>query len=630
MIWRAKQNLFAKMNSACKIPHLPAYQQIKHSIHKLVIFSFLLLVHGILPEHLVAQIAVITDDSTYVSSISSALLELKSNSKGLLISKVSLAQRDSIANPADGLLVYQQDTLEGFYFFKDNRWEKLSYASAGASIPFLVTGNRQLNKEQQEIMVKNSVVLTLPTISEEDDGLTISVRHIGAHTDLVKLIPKAGSLVNGTTDTLYLTRWKELNFFAFQGDWYPEEPNNSMQPNILDVSATDSWQNIEEALEFLQLHMRQASTISLGPGNYDISSTRIINLPYPLSITGTSFGTVNLMAADGLQNLPMFTCYSETFFKMLQFDASTLVNYGKNTGEDAIQFYGKGVFYDLNELRFSGFYNAVSVRENAQVFILNNFIQNSQSAGVALIAGDSTGAMLCVSSSKFISNQVSLDLVSGKNATVSVSNGGFFLTDSMQTVIRYNPSGIAPYNALTIMGNFWNNLGSFLDGFDFSREDGRDANVYIRDNVNSVNYSPSFYIDVVSNGLETNLPISYNWYKATWENTEEEKINWLVDSNRVEFLTASPHNLKMTVTGNIIDKKSKSTLKFGFVKNGDTSSIFGETTIFSPFVDEPFQFSLSLQLINVKKGDYFELFVQSNQADETLVFVDINWLAESW
>jgi hypothetical protein len=49
---------------------------------------------------------------------SSALLDLKSNSKGLLLPRMTMQQRLSIPSPATGLLVYQVEVPEGFYYNK--------------------------------------------------------------------------------------------------------------------------------------------------------------------------------------------------------------------------------------------------------------------------------------------------------------------------------------------------------------------------------------------------------------------------------------------------------------------------------------------------------------------------------
>jgi hypothetical protein len=48
----------------------------------------------------------------------SAILELKSDSKGLLLPRLTAGQRAALASPATGLLVYQVEAPEGFYYNK--------------------------------------------------------------------------------------------------------------------------------------------------------------------------------------------------------------------------------------------------------------------------------------------------------------------------------------------------------------------------------------------------------------------------------------------------------------------------------------------------------------------------------
>ncbi|MEQ1554636.1 MAG: hypothetical protein ABL929_10680 [Ferruginibacter sp.] len=48
---------------------------------------------------------------------STAMLDIKSASKGLLIPRLTIAQRLAIQNPADGLQVFQTDTLQGVYTY---------------------------------------------------------------------------------------------------------------------------------------------------------------------------------------------------------------------------------------------------------------------------------------------------------------------------------------------------------------------------------------------------------------------------------------------------------------------------------------------------------------------------------
>src|SRR5690606_28643855 len=56
----------------------------------------------------------------------SAQLEIVSNGKGVLIPRLSAAQRP--ASPATGLLIYQTDNNPGFYYYSGSAWLRLQYA----------------------------------------------------------------------------------------------------------------------------------------------------------------------------------------------------------------------------------------------------------------------------------------------------------------------------------------------------------------------------------------------------------------------------------------------------------------------------------------------------------------------
>ena len=56
----------------------------------------------------------------------SAILDLSSTNKGLLMPRVTLQQRNSIQNPANGLIVYQIDLLSGFYFYDGKEWKAVT------------------------------------------------------------------------------------------------------------------------------------------------------------------------------------------------------------------------------------------------------------------------------------------------------------------------------------------------------------------------------------------------------------------------------------------------------------------------------------------------------------------------
>jgi hypothetical protein len=62
----------------------------------------------------------------------SAVLDIQSSNKGLLIPRMSLEQRKSVNRPATGLMIYQTDEKSGFYFYNGKDWKPLTDATADA------------------------------------------------------------------------------------------------------------------------------------------------------------------------------------------------------------------------------------------------------------------------------------------------------------------------------------------------------------------------------------------------------------------------------------------------------------------------------------------------------------------
>lgn len=60
-----------------------------------------------------------------ITPASSAKLEINSTTQGVLVPRMTAAQRVAISSPATGLLVYQTDGAAGFYFY-NNGWISLS------------------------------------------------------------------------------------------------------------------------------------------------------------------------------------------------------------------------------------------------------------------------------------------------------------------------------------------------------------------------------------------------------------------------------------------------------------------------------------------------------------------------
>jgi hypothetical protein len=75
----------------------------------------------------------------------SAVLDIQSSNKGLLIPRMSLDQRKSVERPATGLMIYQTDEKAGFYFYNGDDWKPLTEAVGNAKAVALDVDNWSKN-----------------------------------------------------------------------------------------------------------------------------------------------------------------------------------------------------------------------------------------------------------------------------------------------------------------------------------------------------------------------------------------------------------------------------------------------------------------------------------------------------
>ncbi len=69
----------------------------------------------------------------------SAQLDITSNSRGVLVPRMRMTQRDAITLPATGLLIFQTDNTPGFYYYSGTAWTAIS--GGGLLTGWSTTGN---------------------------------------------------------------------------------------------------------------------------------------------------------------------------------------------------------------------------------------------------------------------------------------------------------------------------------------------------------------------------------------------------------------------------------------------------------------------------------------------------------
>lgn len=69
----------------------------------------------------------------------SAILQIDATDSGILVPRVTQTQKNAIASPVEGLIVYQTTNTEGFWYYTGSQW-----VTFGGS-PWSLTGNMGTN-----------------------------------------------------------------------------------------------------------------------------------------------------------------------------------------------------------------------------------------------------------------------------------------------------------------------------------------------------------------------------------------------------------------------------------------------------------------------------------------------------
>jgi len=63
----------------------------------------------------------------------SAAIDIVDSAKGILIPRMTMTQRNTISNPAEGLMIYQTNGSKGFWYYDGAQWKYVSSTSTGNS-----------------------------------------------------------------------------------------------------------------------------------------------------------------------------------------------------------------------------------------------------------------------------------------------------------------------------------------------------------------------------------------------------------------------------------------------------------------------------------------------------------------
>jgi hypothetical protein len=560
---------------------------------------------------------------------SNSLLEMESTNKGFLPPRLALNSLGSVSpltgTVTAGMLVFSSggSLTDGYYYWSGTDWKRLGNGELNMVTK---TANATLLKAETFVLASNDITLTLPAVTSADNGLEITIKNIGTHTDLITIVGNSGATIDGIANSK-LTRYVSQTFVVSGTNWIIKDATKNTEDHVMDIDENSSWTTIQEAIDFLNIHMTGPTVLKLADDNYSIAETVVIDLPYSLTIQSLSYSTATITAASGLTGTPMFRCLSDCYFKMLTFDATTLTNYGTQNGEDAIRLLGSGTYNEVKDCSFDRFYNTILDSTDAELWVFETDISNSQGSGI-LVHGAVAGVILKVAETDFIACVKGVNLDKGSAATIQLASGGYYNSSATDTAIICRASTFTSYSSVSIKGNLWNNTGKYIEGFDFTRTDGRDANVILESNAGSGDKKPYCFINVLNSSTTKTITTANTWYKADWgSNTASTTCKWTIASNKITYQPTNKKNGTYSIAGNLSVDNINRVISIGIVKNGVSTTRYGETTLRITTANQPFQFSFLVFLEEIAPGDYFEIYYTSANNGDVIKIQDIQWLA---
>ena len=131
----------------------------------------------------------------------SSVLEVVSTSKGILIPRMTKNQRDAIAIPSTGLLIFQTNSTPGFYYYSGSAWVALSQKGVSKTLNNLTPTavNQSLIPGMNDSIDLGSASLMWRNAYLTDTALIGGSVGIGTTTPAARLDVNGDALINGIT-----------------------------------------------------------------------------------------------------------------------------------------------------------------------------------------------------------------------------------------------------------------------------------------------------------------------------------------------------------------------------------------------------------------------------------------------
>jgi hypothetical protein len=294
--------------------------------------------------------------------------------------------------------------------------------------------------------------------------------------------------------------------------------------NRIYVGATGNYTTVKAAVDWFNASASSDTEILIDGGHFPIADTVIVNnATYSLQIAGLGSEVSFIEAATGLTGKPMFNLKSNCDIHRITATGSTLASYGTAANENFVTFDTTASIYsEITDLFIDTFKIAIADLKGIDLYLFNFSIID---CGTGVLIDNTTASIVSVQDievGNFENCSVGISLA--QNGSGATSN--FYLAhivfeqDSGDTAILYDGSSYAIGTYNDIFNCTYNNIGTFISGFDFSLTSGRDANVEIIGNAGCPDNVPHSKINISDNVTTTTCTAARTYYKVNGLNSK--------------------------------------------------------------------------------------------------------------
>ena len=282
----------------------------------------------------------------------------------------------------------------------------------------------------------------------------------------------------------------------------------------------------------------------------------------------------------------------------------------------------------IENCQFDNFVWGVSMQSNTVSLQISNNIFNCKTFGIEVGSTTNAKTLIDIQYNTFNSTDIlrsDINLSNAKNINLIIKNNKFIGTNTTTNKINYNGTDFQVIELGIISDNFWNGNGlGFINGFDFSRSDGRDANIIMENNTLMEDKIFHAYGNLTNNVTSQVIPAN-TWTKILFTPTSHYACKALIGTNSIQKLSPGKQDITIVGSGSIYTTSQSASVQLALIKNGDTAIQYGLTYLILDTNNRQFQWATNTYIPEFNKNDYLEIYMYCTDG-ETIVFENFNWM----